>query len=89
MPETLRRDPWVRVIRKASMDLDPLQPLIGQLGIAAQVSIEPPVVVDSDIPDLFAPGFVAVFPYRKIKVRGALSMALAWPPGPGIALAGC
>lgn len=77
LPENLRRGARVRVVGKAYMDLDPLRAMAERLGIAAQVGFEPRFVADAEIPDLFAPGVVAVFPYREIEASGVLSMALA------------
>ena len=77
VPERLRNGAALRVVGKSYMDLAPLHALAERLGIADQVRIEPRFVDDAEIPALFAPGTVAVFPYREIEASGVLSMALA------------
>ncbi len=77
LPERLREGAVLRVVGKAYMDLAPLHALARRLGIAGQLRIEPRFVADDEIPTLFAPGTVAVFPYREIEASGVLSMALA------------
>ena len=46
-------------------------------GVADRLHIEPRFVADADIPALFGPGVVALFPYREIEASGVLSIALA------------
>ena len=77
LPEPLRSGAGLRIVGKPYMDLAPLHALAERLGIAAQVRMEPRFVDDAEIPELFAPGTVAVFPYREIEASGVLSMALA------------
>ena len=77
LPDRLRAGAGLRVVGKPYMDLAPLYALAERLGIAAQTRIEPRFVDDAEIPALFAPGTVAVFPYREIEASGVLSMALA------------
>lgn len=77
IPQTLRADARLRIIGKPYMDLAPLHALATRLGVATQLDIEPRFVSDAELPDLFAPGVVAVFPYREIEASGVLSIALA------------
>ena len=77
LPEELREQARVRVVGKPYMDLGPLRALIGQRGVGERVGIEPRFVADAEIPALFAPGTVAVFPYREIEASGVLPQAMA------------
>lgn len=77
VPEPLRRGAKVRVVGKPYMDLAPLSAMADQLGVLDQLVIEPRFVTDVEVPGLFAPGTVAVFPYREIEASGVLSIALA------------
>ena len=77
LPPALRRDARIRVVGKPYMDLAPLQALADRLGIAGRLAVEPRFVGDDEVPGLFAPGTVAVFPYREIEASGVLSIALA------------
>ncbi len=77
VPEPLRRDARLRVVGKPYMDLAPLQAMAERLGIAGQLVFESRFVGDDEVPGLFAPGTVAVFPYREIEASGVLSIALA------------
>jgi len=76
LPEALRAESRVRIIGKPYMDLSPLRALAEARGVAASVSIEPGFVRDEDLPPVFAPGSVAVFPYRVIDASGVLFQAL-------------
>ncbi|HVB69219.1 MAG TPA: glycosyltransferase [Acetobacteraceae bacterium] len=67
----------LRIIGKPYMDLAPLRDLADRLGVADRVAIEPRFVTDSEIPGLFGPRSVAVFPYREIEASGVLSLAIA------------
>lgn len=73
----LRGDARIRVVGKPYMDMAPLQALAERLGVADQLVIEPRFVGDDEVAGLFAPGTVAVFPYREIEASGVLSIALA------------
>ena len=77
LPEALRRQARVRIVGKPYMPLEPLQALIQAHGLGDRVSIEPRFVADDEITSLFAPGTVAVFPYREIDTSGVLMQALA------------
>jgi glycosyltransferase involved in cell wall biosynthesis len=65
------------IVGKPYMDLASLRELAARLGVADRVAIEPRFVADADIPALFGPGSVAVFPYREIEASGVLSLAIA------------
>ena len=67
----------LRIIGKPYMDLAPLRDLADRLGVADRVTIEPRFVTDAEIPGLFGPRSVAVFPYREIEASGVLSLAIA------------
>ncbi|MGI4945594.1 MAG: glycosyltransferase family 4 protein [Janthinobacterium lividum] len=73
----LRRDARIWVVGKPYMDMAPLKALAERLGVADQLVIEPRFVGDDEVAGLFAPGTVAVFPYREIEASGVLSIALA------------
>lgn len=77
LPPPLRARARVRIVGKPYMDLAPLHAQVAQLGLGDQVTIEPRFVSDSEIPDVFGPGSVAVFPYREIEASGVLSQALS------------
>ena len=77
VPERLRAEARLRIVGKPYMDLAPLRSLAEKLGVAGQLEIEPRFVDDAELPGLFAPGSVAVFPYREIEASGVLSIALA------------
>lgn len=76
LPEALRGRSRVRIIGKPYMDLAPLYALAEARGVAATVSIEPGFVRDEDMPSVFAPGTVAVFPYRAIDASAVLFQAI-------------
>ena len=76
LPEALQRESRVRIIGKPYIDLSPLHALAEARGVAASVSIEPGFVREEDLPSVFAPGSVAVFPYRVIDASGVLFKAL-------------
>lgn len=77
LPPELRAQARIRIVGKPYFDLAPLHRLAIERGIAAQVSIEPVFVPDSEVPALFGPNTVAVFPYREIEASGVLFLALA------------
>lgn len=76
LPAALRAQARLRIIGKPYMDLAPLQAQVARLGIADRVAIEPRFVADAEIPAVFGPGTVAVFPYREIDTSGVLYQAL-------------
>ena len=59
------------------MDLAPLLALAKERGVLDRFDLEPRFVPDMETDGLFAPGTVAVFPYREIEASGVLSLALA------------
>lgn len=73
----LRGDARIWVVGKPYMDMAPLKALAERLGVAEQLVIEPRFVGDDEVAGLFAPGTVAIFPYREIEASGVLSIALA------------
>lgn len=77
LPPELRGQAQVRIIGKSYMDLAPLEALIRQHGLEGQVRIEDCFVADDDLPEVFGPGVVALFPYREIDTSGVLPQALA------------
>ncbi len=77
LPPELRRQAQVRIIGKSYMDLAPLEALIRQHGLDGQVRIEDRFIADGDLPSVFGPGVVALFPYREIDTSGVLPQALA------------
>jgi len=77
LPPALRAQARLRVVGKPYMPLGPLEELVQARALAGRVGIEPRFVDDREIPALFAPGVVAVFPYREIEASGVLSLALA------------
>lgn len=77
VPEPLRSQARVRIVGKAYMDLEPLRALIREGGIENRCEIESRFVDDAEIPDLFGPGCVAVFPYREIDTSGVLFQAIS------------
>ena len=77
LPESLRADARLRVVGKPFMDLAPLLELARKRGVAARVAIEPRYVPEEEVPALFGPGNIAVFPYREIEASGALTLAIA------------
>ena len=77
LPEGLRARARLRVVGKPYMDPAPLRELARSRGVLDRLTIEPRFVPDSELPDIFAPGCVAVFPYREIEASGVLSLALA------------
>jgi glycosyltransferase involved in cell wall biosynthesis len=77
LPPGLRAQASLRIVGKPYMELDPLRERARALGIGERLSLEPGYVADEALPALFAPGTVAVFPYREIEASGVLSFALA------------
>lgn len=77
MLPSVRARARLSIIGKPYMDLAPLRDLAARLGVADRVAIEPRFVADAEIPALFGPGSVAVFPYREIEASGVLSLAIA------------
>lgn len=77
LPQELRAQARVRAVGKPYMDLAPLRALAQRLGVAARISIEPRFVPDDEIPRVFGPGTIAVFPYREIEASGVLSLTIA------------
>ena len=77
MPADLRSQARLLVVGKPYMDLAPLLALADRLHVRSQLTVEPRFVTDQELPQLFAPGVVAVFPYREIEASGVLSIALA------------
>jgi glycosyltransferase involved in cell wall biosynthesis len=77
MPPDLQAQARIRVVGKPYMDLAPFYAQAARLGIADRLEIEPRFIDDDEIPSIFGPGVVAVFPYREIEASGVLSIALA------------
>ena len=59
------------------MDLAPLLELARERGVAPRLSLEPRFVPEDEIPALFGPDTIAVFPYREIEASGVLTLAVA------------
>jgi glycosyltransferase involved in cell wall biosynthesis len=66
----------LRVVGKPYMDLAPIRALARNLGVEASLLLEPRFVADAEIPSLFGPDTVAVFPYREIDGSGVLALAI-------------
>ena len=77
LPDALRAQARLRVVGKPYMDLAPLRELARSRGVLDRLTIEPRFVADAEMGEVFAPGSVAVFPYREIEASGVLSLALA------------
>ncbi len=77
LPRHLQQQACVRIIGKPYMELAPLRDRIRELGLEQLIRIEAGFMADDDLPALFAPGTVAVFPYREIDGSGVLPEALA------------
>ena len=77
LPPELRAQAKLRIVGQAYMDVALLQARAASLGVAGRVAIEPRFVADTEMPAIFAPGSVAVFPYREIEASGVLSLAMA------------
>ncbi len=77
LPEALRAGARLRVVGKPHMDLAPLLELARRRGVAPRLSLEPRFAAEEEIPALFGPGSIAVFPYREIEASGALTLAIA------------
>ncbi len=77
LPERLRMQARLRIVGKPYMELSPLHELIHRYDLAGRVDIEPRFVADAEVSSLFAPGAVALFPYREIDSSGVLPQALA------------
>ena len=75
LPPAMRAQARVRIVGKPYMDVSALQAQAAASGVA--VDIETGFVAEEDIPGLFSPGTVAVFPYREIEASGVLFLALA------------
>jgi glycosyltransferase involved in cell wall biosynthesis len=76
LPDAVRAKSRIRIIGKPYMDLAPLRALAEARDVASFVSIEPGFVRDEDLPSVFAPGTVAVFPYRAIDASAVLYQAI-------------
>jgi glycosyltransferase involved in cell wall biosynthesis len=77
LPEALRAGARLRVVGKPHMDLAPLLELARKRGVAQRLAIEPRFAAEEEIPALFGPDSIAVFPYREIEASGALTLAIA------------
>jgi glycosyltransferase involved in cell wall biosynthesis len=77
LPGAARARSRLRIVGQPYMDLAPLRAQAQSLGIADRLELEPRFVADAELPAIFAPGSVAVFPYREIEASGVLSIALA------------
>ena len=77
LPDSLRAQARLHVVGKPYMDLAPLQALAQSRGIADALTLEPRFAADAELPTLFGPCRVAVFPYREIEASGVLGIALS------------
>ena len=75
LPDALRARARLRVVGKPYMDLEALRTLAAERGVDS--GLEPRFVPDEELPALFGPGTIAVFPYREIEASGVLTLALA------------
>ena len=76
LPDTLRAKARLRVVGKPYMDLAALRALAAERGV--EPGLEPRFVPDDELPALFGPGTVAMFPYQEIEASGVLTLALAY-----------
>ena len=76
MPASIRERAQVRIVGQSYMDTTPLQQLVKMSGLTDFVRIEDRFICDVEIPVIFGPNVVAVFPYREIEASGVLSLAL-------------
>jgi glycosyltransferase involved in cell wall biosynthesis len=77
LPEASRAQARLRIVGQAYMDVAELRALAQARHVADRVEFDVRFVDDADIASVFAPGSVAVFPYREIEASGVLSLALA------------
>ncbi len=77
LPAALRDQARLRIVGQAYMDTGALLRQAEARGVLDRVSLEARFVDDAEIPAIFAPGTIAVFPYREIEASGVLSLALA------------
>lgn len=77
LPEAMRTEARLRIVGKPYMDLAPLLDLASRRGVAGRVAVEPRFVPEEEIPALFGPDSIPVFPYREIEASGALTLAIA------------
>ncbi len=77
LPEPARWQARLRVVGQPYMELDGLRALAASRGVADRLVLEPRFVAEAEMVTVFAPGSVAVFPYREIEASGVLSLALA------------
>ena len=78
LPEDLQQQARVRIVGKPYMDMSQLYSVIQSSGVQERISIEPRFIKDTEIPNLFGNGIVAVFPYRELEASGVLSQVLAF-----------
>jgi glycosyltransferase involved in cell wall biosynthesis len=77
LPEALRAQARLRIVGQAYMDVGELRALAHARHVADRVEFDVRFVEDGEIASVFAPGCVAIFPYREIEASGVLSLALA------------
>ena len=77
LPAALRAQANLRIVGQAYMDTAALLRQAEARGVLDRLSLETRFVDDAEIPAIFAPGSIAVFPYREIEASGVLSLALA------------
>ncbi|MBV8521066.1 MAG: glycosyltransferase [Acetobacteraceae bacterium] len=78
LPEELQSQAEVLVVGKPYIDLAPFQALAAKLGVTARLKLDTRFVSDEEVPELFGPGTIAMFPYREIDASGVLSLAVAF-----------
>jgi glycosyltransferase involved in cell wall biosynthesis len=67
----------VRVVGKAYMDMQPLQDLAVQNGVADRIDYDLRFVSTTELDQIFQSADVLVFPYRQIEASGVLMTAIA------------
>lgn len=77
LPPAQQATARLHVVGRPYMDLAPLVARAGALGIRPRLTLEPRFAREEEIPAMFGPGTVAVFPYRAIEASGALTLAVA------------
>ncbi len=77
LPIKMQERAKLHIVGIPYLNIDHLRSQAEARGVASRVVIEPRFVPDHELPKLFGPDAVAVFPYREIEASGVLSLALA------------
>jgi glycosyltransferase involved in cell wall biosynthesis len=77
LSERARKRVRIHIVGQPFMDMAPLETLIRQLGIAAQVQLEPRFVADAEVASLLGAADIIALPYREIDASGVLMTAIS------------